>query len=97
MSPYHYVHGWHITSTCGVFGAAAGVGALRGLNSTQLIHAMSIAAVQSSGLVDALGTMAKSVSVGNAAQNGFISARLAAGGFSGPVQSLTSPRGYLNV
>jgi 2-methylcitrate dehydratase PrpD len=97
VSPYHYAHGWHITSTCGVFGAAAGVGALLGLNSTQMVHAFSIAAVQSCGLVDALGTMAKSVSVGNAARNGLISARLARSAFSGSTQPLTSPRGYLKV
>jgi 2-methylcitrate dehydratase PrpD len=97
VSPYHYAHGWHITSTCGVFGAAAGVGALLGLDSAQMVHAFSIAAVQSCGLVDALGTMAKSVSVGNAARNGLVSARLAQSAFSGQAQPLTSPRGYLNV
>ena len=26
ISPQHYDKGWHITSTCGVFGAAAGAG-----------------------------------------------------------------------
>lgn len=97
VSPHHYAHGWHITSTCGVFGAAAGVGALLGLSSAQMAHAFSIAAVQSCGLVDALGTMAKSVSVGNAARNGLISARLARSAFTGTPQSLTSPRGYLKV
>ena len=30
MSPSHYNKGWHITSTCGVFGAAAGSGKLLG-------------------------------------------------------------------
>lgn len=97
VSPYHYARGWHITSTCGVFGAAAGVGALLGLTQGQVMHAFSVAAVQSSGLVDALGTMAKSVSVGNAARNGLISARLAAAGFSGQGQPLTSQRGFLSV
>jgi 2-methylcitrate dehydratase PrpD len=97
VSPYHYAHGWHITSTCGVFGAAAGVGALLGINSAQMVHAFSIAAVQSCGLVDALGTMAKSVSVGNAARYGLISARLARSAFSGSAQPLSGPRGYLNV
>ena len=28
ISPQHYDKGWHITSTCGVFGAAAGAGKL---------------------------------------------------------------------
>ena len=31
ISPGHYDKGWHITSTCGVFGAAAGAGKLLGL------------------------------------------------------------------
>lgn len=97
VSPYHYGHGWHITSTCGVFGAAAGIGALLGLDSGQMTHAMSVAASQSAGLVDTLGTMAKSVSVGGAARNGLVSARLAASDFSGPPAPLTGPRGYLHV
>src|SRR3546814_583626 len=40
MSPYHYAHGWHITSTCGVFGAAAGVGALLRLDAARMLHAL---------------------------------------------------------
>ena len=32
MSPSHYHRGWHITATCGVFGAAAGSGKLLALN-----------------------------------------------------------------
>lgn len=97
MSPYHYARGWHITSTCGVFGAAAGVGALLGLDAGRMLHALGTAAVQSSGLVEALGTMAKSISVGGAARNGLLSARLAAGGLSGPPAPLSGQRGYLRV
>jgi 2-methylcitrate dehydratase PrpD len=97
MSPYHYARGWHITSTCGVFGAAAGTGALLGLTPTQMLHALSAAAVQSSGLVEALGTMAKSISVGGAARNGLLSAVLAKSGLSGPPSPLTGERGYLRV
>lgn len=97
MSPYHYARGWHITSTCGVFGAAAGVGAMLGLDATRMLHALGTAAVQSSGLVEALGTMAKSISVGGAARNGLLSAILAADGFAGPPAPLTGQRGYLRV
>ena len=35
ISPHHYDRGWHITSTCGVFGAAAGAGKLLGLDEQQ--------------------------------------------------------------
>ena len=36
ISPHHYDKGWHITSTCGVFGAAAGSGKLLGLDAHQV-------------------------------------------------------------
>ncbi|WPZ32630.1 MmgE/PrpD family protein [Thalassobaculum sp. OXR-137] len=97
VSPYHYSHGWHITSTCGAFGAAAASGALFGLDAAQMNGAFATAAAQSSGLVDTLGTMAKSASVGGAARNGLIAADLASRGFSGPAQPLTGARGYLAV
>lgn len=97
VSPYHYSHGWHITSTCGVFGAAAAHGALIGLDRQRMRNAFSTAAAQSAGLVDTLGTMAKSASVGGAARNGMLAAELAARGFSGPARPLTGARGYLGV
>lgn len=97
MSPYHYARGWHITSTAGIFGAAAGVGSLLGLDAEGQRWAMGNAAVQSAGLVEALGTMAKSVSVGNAARQGMLAALLAADGFSGPARPLAGERGFLRV
>src|SRR5271169_3590908 len=78
MSPSHYNRGWHITSTCGVFGAAAGSGKLLGLNAAQTVWALGIAATQAAGLCECHGTPAKSVSVGNAARSGLWSALLAA-------------------
>ncbi|UOM35007.1 MmgE/PrpD family protein [Acuticoccus sp. I52.16.1] len=97
VSPSHYARGWHITSTCGVFGAAAGVGSLLGLSPERMRHAFSAAAVQSSGLVEMLGTMAKSIGVGGAARGGMMAARLAGQGLTGPRHPLTGPRGYLGV
>src|SRR5271155_4036149 len=40
MSRSHYNRGWHITSTCGVFGAAAGSGKLLGLTPAQMVWAI---------------------------------------------------------
>lgn len=97
MSPAHYVRGWHITSTCGVFGSAMAAGKHLGLNAQALSWALATAAVQAGGLVETLGTMAKSVSVGNAARNGLLAALLAADGFDGPPQALEGERGYLRV
>lgn len=97
MSPEHYARGWHITSTCGVFGSALAVGTRLGLDERGLTWALASAAVQAGGLVETLGTMAKSVSVGNAARNGLLSALLAQEGFDGPPRALEGERGYLRV
>ena len=96
-SPEHYARGWHITSTCGVFGAALAAARALGLNARQNLDALGAAAVQAGGLVEALGTGAKSISVGNAARNGLLSALLAAEGFDGPPLPLEGERGYLRV
>jgi len=97
MSPSHYQRGWHITSTCGVFGAAVGAGKLLGLSAQQMIFALGAAATQSGGLCECLGTPAKSVSVGNAARNGLLSALLAAKNFDGPAEPLTGAQGYYHA
>ena len=97
MSPSHYNRGWHITATCGVFGAAAGSGKLLALNPQQMVWALGTAATQAAGLCECLGTPAKSVGVGNAAKNGLLAALLAAKNFSGPVEPLTGTQGYYNA
>ena len=97
ISPGHYRRGWHITSTCGVFGAAAGAAAMLGLPAAGMKWALGNASAQACGLVETLGSMAKSVSVGNTARNGLVSALLAAEGFFGPDQPLEGPRGFLRV
>jgi 2-methylcitrate dehydratase PrpD len=97
ISPQHYDRGWHITSTCGVFGAAAGAGKLLGLNEQQLVSAIGTASTQSAGLCECLGMPAKSVSVGNAARNGLWSALLAEKGFGGPAEPLAGRQGFYHV
>jgi 2-methylcitrate dehydratase PrpD len=94
ISPSHYGRGWHITSTCGVFGAAAGAGKLAALDERQMVWALGNAATQSAGLCECLGTAAKSLSVGNAARNGLWSALLAEKGFDGPPEPLTGVQGF---
>jgi 2-methylcitrate dehydratase PrpD len=97
ISPSHYERGWHITSTCGVFGAAASSGRLAGLSARQMVWALGSAATQSSGLCECLGTPAKSVSVGNAARNGLWSALLAGQGFGGPPEPLAGVQGFYHA
>jgi len=95
VSPGHYPKGWHITSTCGVFGSAAGVAKLLGLKENQVVWTLGNAATQSAGLCEYLGWPAKSVSVGNAARNGLFSALLAEKGFAGPAEPIAGAQGFL--
>jgi 2-methylcitrate dehydratase PrpD len=97
VSPSHYRRGWHITSTCGVFGAAAAVGKLLGLDETGLVWALGNAAVQAGGLVESLGSMSKSISVGNAARNGIAAALFAAQGVAAAEQAIEGERGFASV
>ncbi len=97
ISPFHYSKGWHITSTCGVFGAAIGSAKLLGLNQQQILWALGNAATQACGLVENLGTMSKSLSVGNAAKNGLLSTICASENFDGPQDPLEGSRGFLQV
>ncbi len=97
LSPAHYRRGWHITSTCGVFGAAAAAGRLLRLDRKRMAWALGIAAAQSAGLIESLGSMAKSVSVGNAARNGLAAALLAEQGFTGPDRPLEGTYGLGSV
>ena len=97
VMPGHYERGWHITSTCGVFGATAAAAKLRRLDERRTASALGIAATQASGLVEVLGSMARVLNAGFAARNGLAAARLAAGGFEGPRAPIEGLRGFVNV
>ena len=94
VSPGHYARGWHITATCGVFGAAAGCAKLLGMSAERTWHALGIAASQSAGLVENLPTAAKTVGVGNAARNGMLAALLAAEGYEAAPAAIEGPLGW---
>ena len=94
VSPGHYARGWHITSTCGVFGAAVACGKLLGLTAEQLAAAIGIAASQSAGLVENLATAGKNVGVGNAARNGLLAALLARAGYTAAPTALEGALGW---
>jgi len=97
VSPGHYARGWHISATCGVFGAALASARLLGLDHEKTLHALGIASSQSSGLVETLGTMAKSVGVGHAARAGLTAAIMAREGLEGPAAPLEGRLGFLAV
>ncbi len=94
VTPDHYARGWHITATCGVFGAAAAAARLLGLSPAMAAHALGIAASQSAGLVENLTTAAKNVGVGNAARNGLLAALMAEAGYDAASQAIEGPLGW---
>jgi 2-methylcitrate dehydratase PrpD len=75
--------GWHGTGVFGRIGAAAASAALLRLDAEKALHAVALAATQTSGLTASFGTMAKPFHAGKAAMDGILSAQLAAGGFTG--------------
>ena len=97
VSPGHYNRGWHITSTCGIFGAAVASGKVLGLDETKMLWAIGSAATQSSGLCESLGTGSKCANVGNSARNGLWSALLAADGLDGPPEPLAGVQGFYSA
>ena len=97
VGPAHYEGGWHISATCGVFGAAAAAGKVLGLDAQRMSWALGIAATEAAGLRMMLGSMAKCYNLGNAARSGLNAALLAAHGFTSSERALEAPRGFLNV
>jgi 2-methylcitrate dehydratase PrpD len=95
--PSHYDAGWHITSTTGVFGAAAAIGKLLKLDTRQMVWAFGLAATQAAGIREMFGSMAKSWQPGRAAQNGYTSALLAQANFTAGEQGIEGPRGFAPV
>lgn len=70
INPAHRTQGWHSTGTVGVIGAAAAIGALRGLCGESLAQLLSLAATQSAGMFFQSGTDGKPLHAGLAARNG---------------------------
>jgi 2-methylcitrate dehydratase PrpD len=94
----HYSLGFHPTSTCGVFGAAATASKLLNLTAEQMLSAFGIAGSMAAGSLEFLaeGAWTKRLHPGLAAQNGIQAAMLAAEGFRGPATILEGRDGFLN-
>jgi 2-methylcitrate dehydratase PrpD len=95
----HYELGFHPTSTCGVFGAAATAAKLLRLNETQMLSAFGIAGSMAAGSLEFLaeGAWTKRLHPGLAAQNGIQAAKLAAEGFRGPSTIIEGRDGFLSA
>jgi 2-methylcitrate dehydratase PrpD len=94
----HYALGFHMTPTCGVFGAAITSAKLLGLTLDQTLAAVGIAGSMAAGSMEFLadGAWTKRLHPGLAAQNGIQAALLAAEGFTGPLGILEGRDGFLH-
>ena len=95
VNPAQINKGFHPSSNCGAYGAAAVAGKLMGLNEEQLANALGRAGMLASGTMEATksGQRAKCVQVGNAAYNGILAACLAQTGMEGCLTALEGPNG----
>ena len=86
---------WHLTGTCGTFGAAAAASVILGFDVATTASALGLAGTQSSGLwaFNADGAMSKRLHPGHSAQNGITAALLAQKGFHGPRHILEAEDG----
>ncbi len=94
---HHYDKGWHPTATLGVFGAAAAVARLIGLDADHTATALAIAASSASGLKANFGTMTKPLHAGQCGRDGLMAALLAEAGFEANLEALEHPQGFLEV
>lgn len=95
----HYARGFHPTSTCGVFGAAAAAGRLGGLPAERVAAAFGVASSQAGGLLQFLenGSWNKRLHAGFAASAGIESAWLAAEGVVGAAEPIEGRLGFLHA
>lgn len=95
----HYAM-FHSTGTCGAIGAAVAGASLLGLDKAATAHAMALAVSQSAGFWHTRhdpGSMAKQLHTAVAARAGIHAAKLAAGGFTGPLAILEGPQGFFEA
>ncbi len=92
-----HARGWHPSAVFGVVAAAAGVGALRGLDEHRLAHALGMAASMSGGIVANFGSMTKPLHLGRAAEAGIHAVDLAEAGLDASADALDGPAGLLSA
>ncbi len=93
----HYDRGFHVTATCGTFGAVAAAGVVRGLGDDELRDALGIAGSQAAGSLQFLanGAWNKRLHPGLAARRAIEATDLAAAGVVGASDPIDGDDGFL--
>ena len=97
IHPDHWLRGYHTSNTCGVFGATSAACKLMALPQAKVRSALGIASSMAAGINVNLGTMVKPLHMGRAAENGILSARLAASGYEGHPRALEEHKGFFHA
>lgn len=97
VSPFQYRHGWHPTTSVGIFAGVAACAVLLDLNEAQTATALSICASLASGIKSNFGSQTKALVVGQAARSAVLAVRLAQEGFSAGQTAFEHHHGYFNV
>lgn len=98
-SESHYARGFHGTSTCGTFGAAAAVGSLEGFDTDEIGTAFGLNGSQAAGSLQFLenGAWNKRLHPGLAAHSGYLATTFANRGFFAASEPIEGPRGFLQA
>lgn len=94
----HHAARFHVTASCGGFGAAAAGASILGLDATQTAWALGNAGQQAFGLwqVRHEPVFTKALHDGRAAANGLSAALLAQAGYAGPLEIFEGPQGFFH-
>lgn len=97
--PSLYNRGYHSTGVAGGPACAAACAKLLGLDAAGIYNAISLGALQASGLIiiDESGQECKPINPANAARTGILSAQLAQLGVKAPRNPLESKKGWFNA
>ncbi|MFC6905662.1 MmgE/PrpD family protein [Halalkalicoccus tibetensis] len=93
----HYARGFHVTATCGTFGATAAAGVVHGLTEREFADAFGINGSQAAGSLQFLanGAWNKRLHPGLAARRAVTAVELAAAGFEGAAEPIEGEFGFL--
>jgi len=97
VNVFHYVKGWHPTSTLGIFGTVAASARLLKLDLQQTTMALGIAASCAAGIKANFGTMTKPLHAGHSARGGLLAALLAQKGYTSNSAAFEHTQGFLEV
>lgn len=97
FSAYQYTHGWHPTTSVGIFGATAACAVLLGLDDEQTAMAFGLTTHMASGIKSNFGSMTKPLGVGNANRNAVMAVLLAQNGMTSGRRSFEHHHGYFAV